>query len=83
MEKVENSAGYVASREEMTMRPGTRQRRVTTPEREALRGVIHECEAFVHWAAWCRPAERSRRSIIQMLGIIRKVALGGLRRRRK
>ena len=59
------------------MRPKHRQRRVTTPQREALRRAIHECEAFIHWPGWSRPAERSQRSIIQTFGIIRKVALGG------
>src|ERR1700678_1925828 len=49
------------------------------PEREALRAVIHECEAFINWAGWSRPAERSERSITQMMGIIRGVALEGLR----
>ena len=82
MERVENSTGPEASREEMTMRPGNRQRRVTNPEREALRAVIHECEAFINWAGWSRPAERSERSITQMMGIIRGVALKGLRKKR-
>ena len=82
MERVENSTGPEASREEMTMRPGNRQRRVTNPEREALRAVINECEAFINWAGWSRPAERSERSITQMMGIIRGVALKGLRKKR-
>jgi len=51
----------------MTMRRGSRQRSATTPEREALRAVIHECEAFINWAGWSRPADRSERSITQML----------------
>ena len=54
MERVENSAGHEASRKEMTMRRSNKQRRDTTPEREALRAVIHECEAFIHWADWSR-----------------------------
>ena len=82
METVEDSTGHEASREEMTMRPGNRQTRATTPEREALRAVIHECEAFINWAGWSRPAERSERSITQMMGIIRGVALKGLRKKR-
>ena len=82
MERVENSARHEASREEMTMRAGNRQRRATTAEREALRAVIHECEAFIHWAGWSRPADRSERSITQMMGIIREVALKGLRKKR-
>jgi len=53
-----------------------------TPEREALRGVIHECEAFIHWAGWSRPAERSSHSITQIMEIIRGVALKGLRKKR-
>lgn len=47
-----------------------------------LRSVIYECDAFINWANWSRPDERSHRSIIQMFKIVRKVALGGLRRRR-
>ena len=82
MERVENSTGHEASREEMTMRRGNRQRSVTTPEREALRAVIYECEAFINWAGCSRPAERSERSITQMMGIIRGVALKGLRKKR-
>ena len=82
METVEDATGHEASREEMTMRRGNRQRSVTTPEREALRAVIHECEAFINWAGWSRPAERSERSITQMMGIIRGVALKGLRKKR-
>ena len=82
MERVEDSTGHEASREEMTMRHGTRQRSATTPEREALRAVIHECEAFIHWVGWSRPADRSERSITQMMGIIRGVALRGLRKKR-
>jgi hypothetical protein len=81
MERVENSVGHEASREEMTMRPSNRQRRVTTPEREALRAVIHECEAFIHWADWSPLTERSHRSITQMMGIIKGVALKGLRKK--
>jgi hypothetical protein len=82
MERVENSTSREASRAEMTMRPGNRRRSVTTPEREALRAVIHECEAFINWAGWSRPADRSERSITQMMGIIRGVALKGLRKKR-
>jgi len=82
MERVENSTGHEANREEMTMQRGNRQRNATTPEREALRAVIHECEAFIHWAGWSRPADRSERSITQMMGIIRGVALKGLRKKR-
>lgn len=82
MERVENSTGHEASREEMTMRPSNTQRRATTPEREALRAVIHECEAFIHWAGWSRPADRSELSITQMMEIIRGVALKGLRKKR-
>jgi len=82
METVEDSTGHEASRKEMIMRPNNKQMRDTTPEREALRAVIHECEAFIHWAGWSRPAERSERSITQMMGIIRGVALKGLRKKR-
>jgi hypothetical protein len=82
MERAENSTGHEASREEMTMRRGNRQRSASTPEREALRAVIHECEAFMNWASWSRPADRSERSITQMMGIIREVALKGLRKKR-
>ena len=82
MEGVENSTGHEASREEMTMPRGNRQRSATTPEREALRAVIHECEAFIHWAGWSRPADRSERSITEMMGIIRGVARKGLRKKR-
>jgi len=82
MERVENSTDHEASREEMTMRRGNRQKSATTPEREALRAVIHECEAFINWAGWSRPADRSERSITQMMGIIRGVALKGLRKKR-
>ena len=64
------------------MRHGNRQRSATTPEREALRAVIHECEAFIHWASWSGPAERSERSITQMMEIIIGVALQGLRKKR-
>ena len=63
MERVENSTGHEASREEITMQRGNRQRSAATPEREALRAVIHECEAFINWADWSRPSERSERSI--------------------
>jgi hypothetical protein len=62
------------------MRRSNKQRRDTTPEREALRAVIHECEAFIHWADWSRLTERSRRSITQMMEIIKGVALKGLRK---
>jgi hypothetical protein len=82
METVEDATSHEASRKEMTMRPSNKQRRDTTPEREALRAVIHECEAFINWASWSRPAERSERSITQMMGIIRVVALKGLRKKR-
>ena len=82
MERVENATGHEASREEMMMRRGNRQRNATTPEREALRAVIHECEAFIHWAGWSRPADRSERSITEMMGIIRGVARKGLRKKR-
>jgi len=64
------------------MRRGNRQKSATNPEREALRAVIHECEAFINWAGWSRPADRSERSITQMMGIIRGVALKGLRKKR-
>jgi hypothetical protein len=66
----------------MTMRRSNKQRRDTTPEREALRAVIHECEAFMHWADWSPMTERSHRSITQMMGIIKGVALNGLRKKR-
>ena len=82
METVENSTGHEASRKEMTMRRSNKQRRGTTPEREALRAVMHECEAFINWAGLSRPAERSERSITQMMGIIKGVALKGLRKKR-
>jgi hypothetical protein len=82
MEGVENSTGHEASHEEMTMRRRNRRRNATTPEREALRAVIHECEAFINWADWSRPADRSERSITQMMEIIRGVALKGLRKKR-
>jgi hypothetical protein len=57
-----------------------RKRKSPSAEREVLRSVIYECDAFINWAYWSRPHERSRRSVIQMLKIVRKVALGGLRR---
>jgi hypothetical protein len=82
METVEDSTGHEASREEMTMRRGNRQRNATTPEREALRAVIHECEAFIHWADWSPLTEKSHRSITQMMGIIKGVALKALRKKR-
>ena len=82
MERVENSTGHEASREEMTMRRGNRQRSATTPERGALCAVIHECEAFINWAGGSRPADRSARSITQMMEIIRGVAQKGLRKKR-
>lgn len=82
MERVENSAGHAASRKEMTMRRVIKQRRDTTPEREALRAVIHECKAFIHWADWSPLTERSHRSITQMMEIIKGVALKGLRKKR-
>ena len=63
------------------MRRSNKQARDTTPEREALRAVIYECEAFITWAGWSRPNERSERSITQMMGIIRGVALKGLRKK--
>lgn len=62
--------------------PSNARKRVTNTEREVLRSVICECDAFINWANWSRPHERSRRSVIQMLEIVRKFALGGLRRRR-
>ena len=82
METVEHSTGHEASRKEVTMRRSNKQRSDTTPEREALRAVIHECEAFIHWAGLSRPAEKSERSITQMMGIIKGVALKGLRKKR-
>jgi len=82
METVEHSTGHEASRKEMTMRRSNKQSTDTTPEREALRAVIHECEAFIHWAGLSRPAEKSERSITQMMGIIKGVALKGLRKKR-
>jgi hypothetical protein len=82
METVEDSTGHEASRKEMTMPRSDKQRRDTTPEREALRAVIHECEAFIHWADWSTLTERSHRSITQMMGIIKGVALKGLRKKR-
>jgi hypothetical protein len=82
METVEESTSHEASRKEMTMRRKNKQRGGTTPEREALRAVIHECEAFIHWAGLSRPAERSERSIAQMMGIIKGVAVNGLRKKR-
>ena len=60
-----------------------RKRKSPSAEREALRSVIHECDAFINWANWSRADERSRRSVIQMFKIVRKVALGGLRRRHR
>ena len=62
--------------------PGRTGKRAFGTQCQALRRVIHECDAFINWANWSRPAERSRESIIQMLRIVRKVALGGLRRTR-
>jgi hypothetical protein len=82
MERVEDSTGHEASRKEMTMRPSNKKRRDTTPEREALRAVIHECEAFIHWADWSPLTEKSHRSITQMMGIIKGVALKALRKKR-
>jgi hypothetical protein len=82
METVEHSTGHEPSRKEVTMRRSNKQRSDTTPEREALRAVIHECEAFIHWAGLSRPAEKSERSITQMMGIIKGVALKGLRKKR-
>jgi hypothetical protein len=82
METVEDSTGHEASRKDMTMRPRNKQRRDTTPEREALRAVIHECEAFIHWADWSPLTEKSHRSITQMMGIIKGVALKALRKKR-
>ena len=81
METVEDSTGHEASRKKMTIRRSNKKRD-TTPEREALRAVIYECEAFINWAGWSRPNERSERSITQMMGIIRGVALKGLRKKR-
>jgi hypothetical protein len=57
------------------MRRSSKQRGDTTPEREALLAVIHECEAFIHLADWSPLTERSHRSITQMMGIIKGVAL--------
>jgi hypothetical protein len=82
METVEHATGHEPSRKEVTMRRSNKQRSDTTPEREALRAVIHECEAFIHWAGLSRPAEKSERSITQMMGIIKGVALKGLRKKR-
>jgi len=82
METVEDSTGHEASRKEMTMRRSNKKKRDTTPEREALRAVIHECEAFIHWADWSPLTERSHRSITQMMGIIKGVALKALRKKR-
>ncbi len=59
------------------MAPSNARKRVANTEREVLRSVIYECDAFINWANWSRSHERSRRSIIQMLEIVRKVALGG------
>ena len=81
METVEDSTGHEAGRKKMTIRRSNKKRD-TTPEREALRAVIYECEAFINWAGWSRPNERSERSITQMMGIIRGVALKGLRKKR-
>jgi len=66
----------------MTMRRSNKKRRDTTPEHEALRAVIHECEAFIHWADWSPLTEKSHRSITQMMGIIKGVALKALRKKR-
>ena len=82
METVEDSTGHEASRKEMTVRSSNKQRRGTRAEREALRAVIHECEAFIHWADWSPLVERSHRSITQMMGIIKGVALKALRKKR-
>ena len=60
--------------------PRTSRKRAPSTQRQALSSVIHECDAFINWANWSRRRERSRESIIQMLGIVRKVALEGLRR---
>lgn len=65
------------------MPPSNARKRVSNTEREVLRSVIYECDAFINWANWSRPDERSRRSVIQMFKIVRKVALGGLRRRHR
>jgi hypothetical protein len=64
------------------MRRSNKQKKDTTPECEALRAVIHECEAFIHWADWSPLTERSHRSIPEMMGIIKGVALKGLRKKR-
>lgn len=82
METAENSTRHEASRGEMTMPHRNKQRRATTPEREALRAVIHECDAFINWSGLSRPGERSERSITQMMEIIKGVALKGLRKKR-
>jgi hypothetical protein len=82
METADNSARHEASHKEMTVRRSNKQRRDSTPERQALRAVIHECEAFIHWADWSRLTESSHRSITQMMGIIKGVALKGLRKKR-
>jgi hypothetical protein len=81
METVEDSTGHEASRKKMTMWRSNK-RRDATPEREALRALIHECEAFIHWADWSPLTERSHRSITQMMGIIKGVAVKGLRKKR-
>ena len=80
MERVENSAGHEASHTEMTKR--RTDRTVVIPERKVLRALIHECDAFIHWANWSHPTERSERSITQMMEIIKGVALKGLRKKR-
>jgi hypothetical protein len=61
---------------------GIRKRKKSSLEREGLRSVIYECDAYMNWARCSYPTERSRRSIIQVLNIIRKVAQRGLQRRR-
>jgi hypothetical protein len=65
------------------MRTHNKQAPVVSPQREALRAVLHECDAFINWADWSRPVERSSHSIISMLRIIRGVAMRGLRKRCK
>jgi hypothetical protein len=63
--------------------PRTTRKQAPSTQRQSLSSVIHECDAFINWANWSRSRERSRESIIQMLSIVRKVALEGLRRARK
>jgi len=62
--------------------PTLKQKLGAARECDALRSVMYECDAFINWACWSRPAERSPKSIIKMLKIIRRVASDGLRMRR-